>query len=140
MSRTKNRKIDKQRAKASKHRRQTRGAKHAMQRAADARRAAMPPTPDELEVREIVKDFRKEAKHDSRERPLVAPLAVAARRAAEILCERTPGLDDDEHREAVANYLTERLGDVLDGFDVIAYRDWREACVADLALRDKQER
>jgi hypothetical protein len=61
---------------------------------------------------------------------LVGPLAAAAVRAAEILCERTPGLEGDEHRHAVANYLTERLGEVLDGFDVAAYARWRRECVS----------
>lgn len=110
-------------------------------RVAARRRKEGPPDADELEVREIVRLVRLEATANGQERPLVGPLAAAAKHAAKVLCERVPGLEADEHRHGVENYLTERLGDVLDDFSVVDYRDWREQCQADaLALREEQGR
>lgn len=87
-----------------------------------------PPDARELERRQICRLVSEELARDPREGALVGPLAAAARYAAGIWCQRAPGLDDDEHRAAVANYFTEQLGDVIDNFDVIDYARWRKAC------------
>lgn len=98
-----------------------------------------PPDARELEVRELLRLVRREASNPQ-EGPLVGPLAAAARRVAVLICERAEGLEGPEHRHAVANYLTERLGAVIDGFDARDYRRWRETTALRLAVAEHATR
>lgn len=94
------------------------------------RQARRNPTPRDREINELVRLVRREANVSGQEGPLVGPLAAAAKHAAPIVAGHY-GLHGEEHELAVANYLTEQLGEVIDSFDPIAYRDWRLACVAE---------
>lgn len=80
----------------------------------------------DYEVRELARDVRKEASANPQEGHLVGPLYVAAKHAAPAICEQL-GLGDEDRR-AVVNYLTVRLGDVIDGFSIADYREWRDDC------------
>lgn len=98
-------------------------------RVAEKRKRNGPPDAEELALRELIRMVRREATSNPQEGHLVGPLAAAAKRAAELICDATPGLEDDEHRHAVAAYFTERLGDVLDSFTVPDYTQWRRECL-----------
>lgn len=86
-------------------------------------------TPEEIEVRRLNRKMWEEAQRSSKEQALVGPIAVLAEHVAGLAAERWPELDTDEHRLAVAHYLTERLGAVIDGFDPAEYETWRERCL-----------
>lgn len=102
---------------------------HPARKAAQGKRYNNPPSPEELEIRELVRLVRREASADSQERSLVGPLAAASKHAAVLICKGNSSIDSDLHRHGVENYLTEQLGEVLDTFNVSEYLAWREECV-----------
>lgn len=93
------------------------------------RHARKHPTERDLAINELVATMRRETAVNFGEGLLVGALGAAAKQAAPHIA-KVHGLDDEEHQLAIGNYLTEQLAGVIDGFDPVAYRDWRQDCLA----------